>query len=173
MRRTTGLFIAVSILLTLGVGYMPTSAQKSKPISKAKIVTPPDAIPRPDFLKNLPRSAQVGASAEAKAAWEKLTPAEQAAVHARIQATIVPLLTGRMAQQRATLNSATNAQKPDWRQLIARQSERQMLTNKRAQPRLSITTEASAATESTILYFTDQNGAINSVDATQVSGSSG
>jgi hypothetical protein len=151
------------------IGGTPSSAQKGGPTLKRGIVTRGDSIPRRDFMKNLPRSARVGASPEARAAWEKLTPQEQAAVFERIRTQVSPLVAERVAQNRAAASQSAGANGgASWQQRIAKQGGQSSAQQQQsAQTGSAATGEMSATAAQDSLYFSDQNGAITSISATE------
>lgn len=84
MRRIISVLTIVCLSLTLCIGGLPVSAQQ---INNDKNLEDPFATPRAktkEFFDKLPESLKRGASPEAKAAWDKLTPQEREKVKAKV-----------------------------------------------------------------------------------------
>lgn len=80
MKSLLSILTVLSLLVTGSVGGFTASAQQSS------APRDPFAAPRRDFIQKLPPSARIGASPEAKAAWDKLTPEERKQVVEKFRA---------------------------------------------------------------------------------------
>ena len=90
MKRTISILTAVSLMLTLCSSAFRTSAQKSGATKETKKETKEER--RAQALKanwdRLPPLAKLGASPEAKAAWDGLTEKEREAVKAKVHSIL-------------------------------------------------------------------------------------
>src|SRR5690242_4164235 len=78
MRYAISILLALSLLATMCVGGLTTSAQQSNAGAKSQGLQDPAVPGHFNRQHKLPPNAQVGSKPEGRAAWDSLTPEQQA-----------------------------------------------------------------------------------------------
>jgi hypothetical protein len=117
MKRVVSFLIALSLLLTITAGSFISSAQQVNKEQKTQSdMGAPRATSR-EFLDKLPPSLRRGASPEARAAWEKLTPQQREVVKAKVNQLFEE---ARAKAQTTQGRAATATARKSWKDLIKR-----------------------------------------------------
>ncbi|MBV9211193.1 MAG: hypothetical protein JOZ52_11215, partial [Acidobacteria bacterium] len=118
MKRVISFLIVLSLLTTIA-GSFTSSAQQQ---DKAPQAQSPLAVPRArskEFMDKLPPSLQRGATPEAKAAWDKLTPEQRAVVKAKVDGLIETARADAARQQaRSNGNGTPGTARKSWKEII-------------------------------------------------------
>lgn len=120
MKRFISILIVLSLLTTILAGSFISSAQQ---LDKKEKTQSPFATPRAksqEFLDKLPASIRKGATPEAQAAWEKLTPEQREVVKAKVNSVFeeARAKAAREKAQSAENGSMQRASRKSWNDLI-------------------------------------------------------
>lgn len=114
MKRLFNILIAITLLITITTGGFRSPAQSANNTPQDPFATP--RAKQKEFLDKLPDSLKRGASPEAKAAWEKLTPAERAKVKGKVDKLFEEAMAKALKDKDA--KRAQKARRKAWRDII-------------------------------------------------------
>jgi hypothetical protein len=87
MRHAISILLTLSLLATMCVGGLTSSAQQSNAGQKSQGLQDP-SVPGHGYQHKLPPSARIGSTPERRAAWDKLTPEQKAQAYRQLDEII-------------------------------------------------------------------------------------